>query len=35
VVCKGDQMLERAKGTVGCGCVFETDGMFNWHKVSC
>jgi hypothetical protein len=34
--CKGDQMLEQVKGTVGCGCVFgTTDGMFNWRKVSC
>ncbi len=29
-------MLERVVGTVGFGCVFGmTDGMFNWHKVSC
>ena len=30
VACKGDRMLERVEGTVGCGCVFgTTDGMFN------
>ncbi len=34
--CRGDQVLKRVVGTVGCGCVFGmTDGIFNWHKVSC
>ncbi len=36
VACKGDRMLERVEGTVGCGCVLgTTDEMFNWRKVSC
>ncbi len=36
VACRGDRVLERVEGTVGCGCVFGMmDGMFNWPKVSC
>ena len=36
VACRGDQVLERVEGTMGCCCVFEmADGMFNWRKVSC
>ena len=28
VTCRGDQVLERVVGTVGCGCFFgTTDGM--------